>query len=418
MPNQMLNLSQPLLNYDHKLQKPFLVLVIVIHTFILALGILGNSLVVYFFLFNIKLRNVRNAFMVNLTFSNLLLLTICTPSFLLTLIFPSWTLGSFWCKFSHSIQIVFVLVCAFSIMMIAIDRWMFVVYSRSRQLNTRDSILIIVGMWLLAIVISAPTFYFRLTKELYDEKFKSFISSMLQMNKMLVSNGDQYYPSMTLSSELITENKLYINNNNDNITITTTKTATTTQNVPQLPSPMAFKFDSNNLHNLESIASNNLIYCVEDWPQPIYKRIYILVLFTLEFVLPCICILVTYIWIIRFLKANDNKMSHYEILRIRLIQKERPHQKNCKLLSALCITFITCYLPLSLFNIKAEFMMGTKADKDIYSPLTILTTLEVLNTIASPLLYGWMNHNFRNEINQKMSLLKSKYRKVNTQNFG
>ena len=114
-----LNLSHPL-NYDNKVQKPFLMLIIVIHTFILVLGLLGNSLVIYFFLFNIKLRNVRNAFMVNLTISNLFLLAICTPSFLLTLIFPSWTGGTFWCKFSNSIQIVFVLVCAFSIMMIAI----------------------------------------------------------------------------------------------------------------------------------------------------------------------------------------------------------------------------------------------------------------------------------------------------------
>jgi hypothetical protein len=181
-----ININQPSsINYDHKLQRPFLMLVIIIHTFILALGLLGNSLVIYFFLFNIKLRNVRNAFMVNLTVSNLLLLAICTPSFLLTLIFPSWTLGLFWCKFSHSIQIVFVLVCAFSIMMIAIDRWMFVVYARSRQLKTCDSVAIIIGLWLLASVLSAPTFYFRETKELYDDSFKSMLNKMLQLDIFL-----------------------------------------------------------------------------------------------------------------------------------------------------------------------------------------------------------------------------------------
>ncbi len=112
-------------------------------------------------------------------------------------------------------------------------------------------------------------------------------------------------------------------------------------------------------------------------------------------------------------------MSHYEQLRKKLIQKERPHQKNCKLLSSLCIAFIVCCLPLSLFNIKAEFDFGkildsTFKEKEIYSPLTILTTLEVLNTVVSPLLYGFMNHNFRIEINEKLKSLKIKYKKVNS----
>ena len=135
----------------------------------ICLGFLGNALVIYLFLFNNKLRNVRNAFMLNLTVSNLLLVTICTPSFLITLIFPNWTPGNFWCKFLHSIQIVITLVVAFSIMMIAVDRWMFVVYARSRQFNSRDAVLIILSIWIIAFILAAPTFFHRRTKSLYDD---------------------------------------------------------------------------------------------------------------------------------------------------------------------------------------------------------------------------------------------------------
>ena len=160
---------------------------------------------------------------------------------------------------------------------------------------------------------------------------------------------------------------------------------------------------------------NTIYYCVEHWKYPSLKRIYILILFCLEFVLPCVAMLTTYMWIVKFLKVQDDKMSHYEQLRKKLIQKERPHQKNCKLLSSLCIAFIVCCLPLSLFNIKAEFDFGKiLEEKEIYSPLTILTTLEVLNTVISPLLYGFMNHNFRIEINEKLKSLKIKYKKVNS----
>jgi hypothetical protein len=152
-----------------KIERTLLIFIIGIYTFMIGLGFLGNSLVIYLFLFNNKLRNVRNAFMLNLTVSNLLLVTICTPSFLITLVFPNWTPGNFWCKFLHSIQIVITLVVAFSIMMIAVDRWMFVVYARSRQFNSRDAILIILSIWLVASILAAPTFFHRRTKSLYDD---------------------------------------------------------------------------------------------------------------------------------------------------------------------------------------------------------------------------------------------------------
>lgn len=366
-----------------KIEGPLLGFVIVVHAFMILLAVFGNSIVVYLVLFNNKLRNVRNAFMLNLTLSNLLLVSICTPSFLLTLLFPNWTPGDFWCKFLHSIQIVITLVCAFSIMMIAVDRWMFIVYARSRQFTSRGATFAIIIIWIIALLLAAPTFFHRKTKELYDESFRSKLNDLLK---------DAYHRF---------DSAVMFNLTNPNKT--------------EVLSNPSFMLDG------KMSTEHNLIYCVEHWENPTLKRVYILILFGLEFVLPFVSMLITYVWIIQFLRAQNDKMSHYEQLRKKLIQKERPHQKSCKLLSALCLTFIICCLPLSLFNIKTEFDMGKfmesntyHQEKEIYSPLTILTTLEVLNTVISPLLYGWMNHNFRNEINEKVKLFKSKYSKVNT----
>ncbi|RNA26422.1 neuropeptide F receptor-like [Brachionus plicatilis] len=356
------------INFEETIDRPLMGFMIVVHTFIIAFGIFGNSLVIYLVVCNIRLRNVRNAFMLNLTLSNLLLVTICTPSFLFSIIFPQWTMGIFWCKFLHSIQIVIMLVSAFSIMMIAIDRWMFVVYSRSRQFKKQDTTVVIIFIWILAILLSMPTFWHRTTKELYDENIMNLLN----------------YRLSSLNSSL------------------------------ELP--------FSNINDIKmTFFQNNRKYCVENWSDTFYKRLYIMVLFFLEFVLPCLSMFITYFWIVSFLKRHDDKMSHHEQLRRKLIQKERPHQKNCRLLSALCLTFIICCLPLSLFNIKAEFDIGkmSKAinhnsfqEKEIYSPLTILTTLEELNTIISPLLYGWMNHNFRYEIREKIKILRKKYGRV------
>lgn len=356
------------ISFEETIDRPLLGFMIVVHTFIIALGIFGNSLVIYLVLSNIRLRNVRNAFMVNLTLSNLLLVTICTPSFLLSIIFPQWTMGIFWCKFLHSIQIVIMLVSAFSIMMIAIDRWMFIVYSRSRQFKKQDTTVVIIFIWVLAVVLSLPTFWHRTTKELYDESIMNLLD--YRLNSL---NSSKEHP--------------YGNINDIKMTF----------------------------------FQNNRKYCVENWSDTFYKRLYILVLFFLEFVLPCLSMFITYFWIISFLKKHDDKMSHHEQLRRKLIKKERPHQKNCRLLSALCLTFIICCLPLSLFNIKAEFDIGKMStainhnsfeEKEIYSPLTILTTLEEVNTIITPLLYGWMNQNFRYEIKAKIKILRKKYGRV------
>jgi hypothetical protein len=189
-------------NENEKIEKTLLIFIIIIHTFMICLGFLGNALVIYLFLFNNKLRNVRNAFMLNLTVSNLLLVTICTPSFLITLIFPNWTPGNFWCKFLHSIQIVITLVVAFSIMMIAVDRWMFVVYARSRQFNSRDAVLIILSIWIVAFILAAPTFFHRRTKSLYDD-----LSDVLyQLKTPDINIGHLNHSHVNQTNETISKN--------------------------------------------------------------------------------------------------------------------------------------------------------------------------------------------------------------------
>jgi hypothetical protein len=385
---------------DEKIEAPLLSFVIIIHLFIIALGILGNSLIICLVICNIKLRNVRNAFMLNLTCSNLLLITICSPSFLISMAYRSWMMGTFWCKFLHSIQIVIILVSSFSIMMIAIDRWMFVVFSQSRQLKGKDAALIILFIWLVSIMLAMPTFLNRSTSVLYDE---SLFSKLKEFNNKFGGNG---FSLPLFNNPISTNNMTFVP---VNITFKAGHQAAANQTTP-------FNFI---YPDFLGMPSENTKYCYERWSDTTYKRVYILILFVLEFVLPCLTMLITYIWIIRFLKVQDNKMNHYQMLHKRLVQKEKHHQKNCKLLSALCVTFIICFLPLSFFNIKAEFDVNKYIDnndtfkqKEIYSPLTILTTLEEMNTILSPLLYGWMNHNFRNVINEKLNEFRRQYKRV------
>ena len=260
---------------------------------------------------------------------------------------------------------------------------------RSRQFKRREATISIILIWMFAIILAAPTFYKRQVKDQIADSLRQQLIEAINRSK--------------INTEALSYNTTYLD---------------------QMPEVLLTE-DHNSSMDIQDKALKQLLnfpfnlgvekdkkYCVEDWDDLSHKRIYILILFGLEFVLPCLCMLITYIWIIRFLKEQNDRMSHYEMLRKKLIQKERPHQKNCKLLSSLCLTFIICCLPLSLFNIISDFISTSEKQTVIYWPLTILTTLELMNTVLSPLLYGWMNHNFRMEINGKYKKLKLKCQRV------
>lgn len=348
-----------------QIEQPMLGFLIFIYTILILFGTIGNAFIMYMFVINIKLRNVRNAFMANLTISNLLLITICTPSFMVQFIYRQWIFSSFWCKILNSLQIMIILVSAFSIMAISIDRWMVIVYTHSRHLNANESIFFIIFIWLAALLLALPTYLTREAKSLV-ENIKNFQETQFQ---------------------------------NFNINFIKNISSTYGVNTTELKMPSDITLDISEYFKISN--AFQVRYCIETWSMVLLKRTYILVLFFLEFVLPCICMLVTYIWIILFLRQQHTRLSHYELLRKRLIQKDKPHKKSCKLLSVLCLIFIICCLPLSIFNIYTEFHIDAMlniGDDELYSILTILTTFVTINAIINPLLYGWMNHNFRNEI--------------------
>ncbi len=167
-------------NENQIMKQPILSILIIIYTIIIIFGTIGNSVIFYIFLTNIKLRNVRNAFMANLAISNILLITICTPSYLLQFMNRNWIFGTFWCKFLNSLQIIIILVSAFSIMMISIDRWMCIVYSHSRHFRAKDTMILIGFIWLVSILLALPTFVKRRTLNLVDNFMNTVMTNFLK----------------------------------------------------------------------------------------------------------------------------------------------------------------------------------------------------------------------------------------------
>jgi hypothetical protein len=297
-----------------------------------------------------------------------------------------------WCRLSHSIPIVIILVSAFSIMMISIDRWMCVVYSRQRQLNCRDILIIISSIWVLSFSLAAPTFFNR-------EK---------QENLIIDSMKDEFYKALSLSNftNMILSNFTIENEQNISFDVSRVKILTI-----------------ENLRNIYS-ENENVNLCVENWSYPYQKRIYVLILFGLEFFLPCLTMLVTYVWIIRFLNKHDQRMLNHEQMKnnVSTAKIKSRHQRNCLLLTSLCLAFIICSLPLSLFNILLDIFINLnwiqQKEKTIYWLIIVLTTLELMNIVVSPILYGYMNQNFRRELIKFNNDIRNKVSNNDIENGG
>jgi hypothetical protein len=315
---------------------------------------------------------------------------VCAPWFLTSLKIPDLRIGDLWCRLSHSIPIVIILVSSFSIMMISIDRWMFVVFARQRQLKSKDAIIIIFLIWSLSVLLAGPMFYHRhMQNELIEDSIRDEFFKALSMSHfgslMLVENNFTLFKNTTESIENYTEIAfISLNRMNEN-------------------------------NYLKELGGSSKEYCVENWSYHNSKRIYVIVLFFLEFILPCITMITTYIWIIRFLKNQQIRMLNHDMSRriSSANKKEKSNNKNCLLLTSLCLSFIFCSLPLSLFNILLDIFISLnkiqQKEKAIYWLIIVLTTLELLNIVISPLLYGWMNRNFRTELFTQYNTIRNKF---------
>jgi len=98
---------------------------------------------------------------------------------------------------------------------------------------------------------------------------------------------------------------------------------------------------------------------------------------------------------LRLIPKNNNNEA-------RTLKSTKSFQRNSLYFTSLCLAFIICSLPLSSFNILLDMFFDSnwiqQKEKMIYWSIIVLTTLELTHIIVSPILYGYMNQNFRQEL--------------------
>ncbi|XP_064466084.1 neuropeptide F receptor-like [Ornithodoros turicata] len=136
-----------------------------------------------------------------------------------------------------------------------------------------------------------------------------------------------------------------------------------------------------------------LDYCLEKWPIAHGRALYSVFSMVFQYVLPVVLVSVAYLRIYLKLKYRvDMKSRQFSTDRHRM------HRTNLLLLS-ITLIFCICWLPLNIFNIVGDFR--SEIFKEHSSQLRIVFAVchmvGMSSACSNPILYGWLNSNFREE---------------------
>ncbi|XP_039276202.1 RYamide receptor-like [Nilaparvata lugens] len=124
---------------------------------IFVVALVGNGLVCYVVLSSARMRTVTNIFIVNLAVGDIMMTVLCVPfSFVSTLILQYWPFGAPLCHTVSFSQAVSVLVSAYTLVAISVDRYMAIMWPLRPRMGKRHAKVVILLVWVVAIATALP----------------------------------------------------------------------------------------------------------------------------------------------------------------------------------------------------------------------------------------------------------------------
>ncbi|CAB4065148.1 NPFR [Lepeophtheirus salmonis] len=121
------------------------------------------SHLIYVILLSRETRNPRNVYILNLAVSGIIMSVFCVPPTLLQILYGGvWHMGVIACKLVPVIQGTNILVSAFTITVIAVDRWLSVMNTNPRDSQSYISVtLVVIGVWMISFTVTSPLLFFQ-----------------------------------------------------------------------------------------------------------------------------------------------------------------------------------------------------------------------------------------------------------------
>ncbi|GAB1608824.1 hypothetical protein Ahia01_001382100 [Argonauta hians] len=148
-----------------------------------------------------------------------------------------------------------------------------------------------------------------------------------------------------------------------------------------------------------------LYHCIEDVRLRIEKRAYSVASFIFQYVGPGIIVILAHTKIsskLNYRIINRNQMTPGipNLCSYRSQERKAKRKRKTKiLLTTIAVVFALSWLPLNVFNILIEFMgyAFMRKNMDVNLTFGICHLLVLSSACTNPVLYGWLNENFRRE---------------------
>lgn len=159
--NRTFNLSlcdDHYLTPNNSLRSPYYhATIYIMYSTIMLISVIGNGMICVIVKSSPRMQTVTNFFIVNMATGDLLMAIFCVPtSSISMLILYYWPFGMFFCVFVNYSQAVSVLVSAYTLVAISIDRYMAILWPLKPRISKRYAFIIISIVWLFALLTALP----------------------------------------------------------------------------------------------------------------------------------------------------------------------------------------------------------------------------------------------------------------------
>lgn len=152
---------------------------------------------------------------------------------------------------------------------------------------------------------------------------------------------------------------------------------------------------------LQRLGIGNVSFCIEDWPLSHGRFYYSIFALCVQYLLPILIVSAAYIAIYLKLKNRLQLGATIHTHQRKAERGRRMKRTNCLLIS-IAIIFGVSWLPLNFFNLYAD-LWGTTSTKGALVVYAFCHMCGMSSACSNPLLYGWLNDNFRKEFQQLLS---------------
>lgn len=144
---------------DFLMSSLFQTIVYLMYCTVFLVALLGNGLVCFVVQSSPRMKTVTNYFIVNLAVGDILMTLFCVPfTFVSMLVLRYWPFGAVMCKLVNFSQVVSVMVSAYTLLAISIDRYMAIMRPLKPRLGKTAAKMVVAGVWGGAFVTAAPSY--------------------------------------------------------------------------------------------------------------------------------------------------------------------------------------------------------------------------------------------------------------------